>query len=61
MKSEEGEKIREKIKAEAFFECSAKTREGVRQVFDAAARAALNHLKPRKSGRSKFKEKCLIL
>lgn len=61
VKTEEGEKMSEKIKAHSFFECSAKTREGVRQVFEAAARAALNHSKPRVKSGCRVREKCLIL
>jgi Ras family protein A len=30
-----------KLEAFAYLECSSKTREGVRQVFESAARAAL--------------------
>ena len=32
----------EKVGAYTYLECSAKTREGVREVFDAATRAALS-------------------
>jgi len=39
--SAEGSLICERIKAYAYLECSAKTREGVRNVFETAARAAL--------------------
>ncbi|XP_078347286.1 ras-like GTP-binding protein RHO [Oculina patagonica] len=41
VRSEEGSLVCERIKAYAFLECSAKTREGVREVFETAARAAL--------------------
>ena len=41
VKSEEGSFICERIKAYAYLECSAKTREGVRDVFTTAAKAAL--------------------
>ena len=36
---DEGEKMADKIKAVAYRECSAKTREGVREVFETAVRA----------------------
>ena len=51
---EEGRQMAERIKAFAYVECSAKTREGVREVFDTAAKAALQ----RKSLRHK---RCRIL
>ena len=41
VKSEEGSLVCERIKAYAYLECSAKTREGVGDVFTTAARAAL--------------------
>ena len=41
VKSEEGSLMCERIKAYAYLECSAKTKEGVRDVFTTAARAAL--------------------
>ena len=41
VKSEEGSLMCERIKAYTYLECSAKTREGVRDVFTTAAKAAL--------------------
>lgn len=41
VRPEEGMQIAEKIGAFAYLECSAKTKEGVRDVFETAARAAL--------------------
>lgn len=38
---QEGEKLAEKIGALKYCECSSKTREGVKNVFDEAIRAAL--------------------
>ena len=41
VKPEEGRAMAEKINAYAYLECSAKTKEGVREVFEQATRAAL--------------------
>ena len=41
VKPEEGRTMAEKIKAFAYLECSAKSKEGVRGVFETATRAAL--------------------
>ncbi|KAK5054448.1 hypothetical protein LTR84_001338 [Exophiala bonariae] len=53
--AEQGEEVRKKIGAYKYLECSAKTNQGVREVFESATRAALL---TRKSGKSK---KCSIL
>lgn len=47
---EEGRAMAEKINAYGYLECSAKTNEGVRDVFETATRAALQvkRKKPRK-------------
>ena len=42
VKPEEGRKIAEKVSAFAYLECSAKSKEGVREVLEVAARAALH-------------------
>ena len=55
---EEGMAVASKIGAVRYLECSAKTGEGVREVFEHATRAALIQ-KPR-GGRS-GKSKCLVL
>lgn len=53
----QGEEVRKKIGAYKYLECSARTNEGVREVFEAATRAALlKATKSKKSGK-----KCLIL
>ncbi len=52
----QGEEIRKKIGAYKYLECSAKTNEGVREVFEHATRAALlSRTKRTKS------HKCLVL
>ena len=48
VKPEEGRTMAEKINAFAYLECSAKSKEGVREVFETAARAALQVQKKRK-------------
>ncbi|KAI8639931.1 GTP-binding protein rhoA [Parasitella parasitica] len=55
---EEGQGVAQKINAYRYLECSAKTGEGVREVFENATRAALTMSKP--SGRTS-KKKCCIL
>ena len=52
VKAEDGRCMAERIHAFAYLECSAKTKEGVREVFETATRAALQVTK---------KSKCLIL
>ena len=41
VKPEDGRTMAEKINAFAYLECSAKSKEGVREVFETATRAAL--------------------
>jgi Ras homolog gene family, member A len=56
----QGEEVRKKIGAYKYLECSARTSDGVKEVFEAATRAAL--LKITKGGRGgKTKSKCLML
>ncbi|KAG5886506.1 hypothetical protein JTB14_014689 [Gonioctena quinquepunctata] len=43
-----GRSVAERIDAFAFLECSAKTKEGIREVFETATRAALNARKRKK-------------
>ena len=54
VRPEEGRAMSEKINSFAYLECSAKTKEGVREVFEAATRAAL-------SSKSKRGRKCVLL
>lgn len=51
----QGEEVRKKIGAYKYLECSARTNEGVREVFEAATRAALL------TKAHKSKKKCSIL
>ncbi|KAL9959586.1 hypothetical protein ACROYT_G032920 [Oculina patagonica] len=55
VKTEEGSLMSEKISAYAYLECSAKTKEGVINVFRTATRAALRTKKKKK------KVKCCVL
>ncbi|KAK4472668.1 hypothetical protein MN116_003899 [Schistosoma mekongi] len=48
VKPEEGRAMADRIGAYAYLECSAKTKEGVREVFETATRAALQSKKPKK-------------
>ncbi|OXV09563.1 hypothetical protein Egran_02676 [Elaphomyces granulatus] len=53
---EQGEEVRRKIGAYKYLECSARTGKGVREVFEAATRAALLT-----KTKSKSRGKCLVL
>ena len=61
----EAQSVADKIGASAYYECSAKTGYGVREVFEAATRAALSGKamsKQAKSGsKQKKKKKCVVL
>ena len=66
IKTEEGEAMAKKIGAHAFFECSSKTRENVKQLFEASAKAALydTSLKKKEHRLSTLNKKikrCLIM
>lgn len=45
LKTDEGKRMADTISAVAYLECSAKTKEGVREVFEQATRAALEKKK----------------
>lgn len=51
---QEGVEVSKKINAEGYVECSAKTKENVRKVFEDATRASLSH-------RSAKGKKCMLL
>jgi Ras family protein A len=56
----QGEEVKKRIGAVKYIECSAKTGEGVREVFEHATRAALTNTK--KGGRGKKGRKgCVLL
>ena len=55
---EEGQILALELGAQCYLESSAKTREGVREVFEAAARASLKKMKRRRNGHHK---RCRIL
>ncbi|KAL6112549.1 uncharacterized protein ACO6RY_09285 [Pungitius sinensis] len=48
VKTEEGKDMASRIGAFGYLECSAKTKDGVREVFEMATRAALQVRKPQK-------------
>ncbi|XP_076108848.1 ras-like GTP-binding protein RHO isoform X4 [Mytilus galloprovincialis] len=50
VRPEDGRAMAEKINAYGYLECSAKTKEGVREVFETATRAALQTKKKKKGG-----------
>ena len=51
--SKQGRQMASKIKAEAYMECSAKLKEGVNEVFQTAARAAMRRRRGSKTGKSR--------
>ena len=55
--TEQGQEMATLVNAHAYVECSARTREGVQQVFETAALAALHKHKSRRTPRAK----CRIL
>ncbi|KAJ5083752.1 hypothetical protein N7456_013179 [Penicillium angulare] len=57
--AEQGEEVRRKIGAYKYLECSARTNEGVKEVFESATRAAL--LKFKNNTSKSHKKKCSIL
>jgi len=46
--SDEGREVASRIAAAAYIECSARTNEGVRELFETATRAAIDRCKKRK-------------
>jgi GTPase SAR1 family protein len=58
---DQAEKVRNKIKAVKYMECSAKNNEGVKNVFLEATKIALQHREDMLKKRKKTKSKCIIL
>ena len=58
VKPEEGRTMAEKINAFAYLECSAKSKEGVREVFETATRAALQ---VRRKETEHLLDQCLLI
>ena len=58
---QQGEEVKKKIGARHYLECSAKTNEGVREVFEHATRSALLSKKGKHGGHDGKKRSCLIL
>ena len=50
VRPEEGRGMCDKISAYGYLECSAKSKDGVREVFETATRAALQTKKRKKGG-----------
>ena len=50
VRKDDGDEMSQKINAFAYLECSAKSKEGVREVFETATRAALATKKKKKKG-----------
>ncbi|CAK5082199.1 unnamed protein product [Meloidogyne enterolobii] len=48
IKTDQGKAVAEQIGAYAYLECSAKTKEGIREVFEMATKAALQQKKKKK-------------
>lgn len=62
VRTEEGQQMADRIHAVSFIECSAKTREGIREVLTETARVAIyNSTNRKKSKKSKIRNKCLIM
>lgn len=55
VKPEDGRDMANRISAFGYMECSAKTKDGVREVFEMATRAALQ------ARRGKKNSKCVLL
>ena len=58
VKPEQGREMAQKIQARAYLECSARTKEGVRKVFETATTEALKvRRRPGKKGR----RRCILV
>jgi hypothetical protein len=62
----EGRKLKSKIRANGFLQCSAKSRDGLDRVFDEAVRSIMKQKKSsstssRNRSRKSFKDFCILL
>lgn len=63
VKTKEGRRLKEKMMASAFFECSARTQEGVQAIFQEAAKCIYDRRKSNAGmgNQSGGKSKCCLL
>ena len=59
--SAEGQSVADKIGAQKYLECSARTGQGVKEVFESATRASLMTKDGKSGSKSSGKKKCTIL
>ncbi|KAG9075507.1 GTP-binding protein Rho1 [Ceratobasidium sp. 370] len=57
---EQGMEVAQRIGARYYLECSAKSQEGVREVFQYAARETLRSRDPKKGSKRESKDKCIM-
>lgn len=60
LSKEQGEQLREELNVYKYVECSARTQEGLKQVFEEAVRCVLAKQKSEAKKRRKWKHKCII-
>ena len=57
----EGEKLAQRISADCYMECSAKTQKGLKDVFDKAIKVALKNKKESQSKGTEHRGCCCIM